>query len=43
MFELSKEELYDISGGSLTLVGVGLISLAAGVIIGVEVADYYLE
>lgn len=43
MKELNKNEMMEIKGGSLLLIIAGLASLAAGVYVGVEVADYYLE
>lgn len=43
MKELSKNELMETNGGSLTLLVAGLVGVVVGVIAGVEVADYYLK
>lgn len=43
MKELSKDELKETNGGSITLIVGGLVGVVVGVIAGVEVADHYLE
>lgn len=37
------KELMETNGGSISLIIAGIVSLAVGVIAGVEVADYYMK